>query len=105
MMSDMEMQLQKLLTAENVAPPALCAWQLEQMTEKREQRRLLLAVSVLSFCWSTLCLILAALLLTQQLALGSSLLCALLLGWLSAGLLAAALLKTEQRRTSHLLEL
>ena len=104
MMNDWDTQLQAMFAAE-ISPPALHAWQLEQLAKQREQRLLLLVTSLLSFCWNGLCLVLAVVLLKQNPTLGSGMLCALLLGLLGAGLLTAAMLKTEQQEKQLLFHL
>lgn len=100
-MDDLDTQLQTMFAAE-ASPPALRVWQLEQLAKQQEQRRLLLFTSLLSFCWNGLYLVLAVLLLKQNPLLGSGMLCALLFGLLGAGLLTAAMLKTEQQEKRSL---
>lgn len=81
---------------ERDTPPRLRAWQLERLAREREQRRLLLVASLLSFGWTVLGLAAALLALEQAPAVGAGMLCALAVSLFSAGILAAAILKTER---------
>lgn len=93
-MDNLEQQLKTMF--EHDTPPQLRTWQLERLAKEREQRLLLLVVSLLSCGWNVLGLAAALLALEQEPTVGAGMLCALLVTLFSAGFLAAAILKTEQ---------
>lgn len=77
-------------------PPKLRTWKLEQLAREREQKRLLMALSLLSFVWTLLSFVLAFWIMEKDRLLGENMLIMLSLGLFSAGLLSAAILHTEQ---------
>ena len=93
-----EEQLKKMFAANAVdwQPPLVREYRLQQRAEEREQRRLLLAASVLSCFWWLLALLAAVVLLQQTWIWGVRLLLGLVITIISAGLLAVAILRTEQ---------
>lgn len=93
-----EEQLKAIFAADAVSrqPPLVREYSLQQMAQEREQRRLLVAVSVLSCFWWLLAVLAAVVLLQQVWIWGVRLLLILAISLLSAGLLTAALLRTEQ---------
>lgn len=93
-----EEQLKAMFAADAVSwqPPLVREYGLQQMAQEREQRRLLVAVSVLSCFWWLLAVLAVVVLLQQVWIWGVRLLLMLAISLLSAGLLTAALLRTEQ---------
>ena len=93
-----EEQLKAIFAVDAVSwqPPLVREYGLQQMAQEREQRRLLVAVSVLSCFWGLLAVLAAVVLLQQVWIWGVRLLLILAISLLSAGLLTAALLRTEQ---------
>lgn len=93
-----EEQLKAMFAADAVGwqPPLVREYGLQQMAQEREQRRLLVAVSALSCLWWLLAVLAAVVLLQQVWIWGVRLLLILAISLLSAGLLTAALLRTEQ---------
>ena len=98
MVDGREEQLKKMFAADAVdwQPPLVREYGLQRMAQEREQRRLLVAVSVLSCFWWLLALLAAVVLLQQAWIWGVRLLLLLAISLLSVGLLTAALLRTEQ---------
>ena len=93
-----EEQLKAIFAVDAVSwqPPLVREYGLQRMAQEREQRRLLVAVSVLSCFWWLLAVLAAVVLLQQVWIWGVRLLLILAISLLSAGLLTAALLRTEQ---------
>ena len=93
-----EEQLKAMFAADAVSwqPSLVRENSLQRMAQEREQRRLLVAVSVLSCFWWLLAVLAAVVLLQQVWIWGVRLLLILAISLLSAGLLTAALLRTEQ---------
>lgn len=93
-----EEQLKKMFAADAVTlqPPLVREYGLQQKAQAREQRRLLVAFSVLSCFWWLLALLATAVLLEQAWIWGVRLLLSLMIVFLSVGLLAVAVLHTEQ---------
>lgn len=91
----LDRQLQAMF-AKTENPPMLKELRLEKFAKEREHKQLLIAVSILSFFWTMMSFIAALLIMEQDQFLGESMMLFLLLGLFGAGVLAAALLHTEQ---------
>lgn len=93
-----EEQLKKMFTADAAdwQPPLVREYGLQQQVQAKEQRRLLMAVSVLSCIWWLLALLATVVLLEQAWIWGVRLSFILLITLLSVGLLTVAILRTEQ---------
>lgn len=91
----LEEQLKKMFMITGY-PPNLWEWKLQQLAREREQKRLLMAASLISFLWTMLSFVFAILIMGKNQLLGESMIIVLFIGLFSAGLLSAALLHTEQ---------
>ena len=97
--SQLDAQLAELFQKDMAIPaPVVQTQTLERMRRQREQNGLLAAVSVLSFLWFAVYLLTGVLLLELDWLWGVRVLLFVLASVCSAGLLAAALLWTEQQK-------